>query len=112
MKNTPEFDLETEFRAIQAKRRVWLIWTGKIFRFLFITCLTIALAYNARSVGDTPLGRLTLNDLVQPIICCGLAVLCVKWLFDGPTEEAAEAWGGAALLLGFVGIALAFYLNS
>jgi hypothetical protein len=93
-------------------RRTWLVWTGKSVRFVFIVCLAAILAYVSLSVGNRPLGSITLNELLGSLICLGLTVVCAKWMFDSIEDQTAErwaAWAGSIAALILVG-ALIFFV--
>lgn len=104
-------ELEAKLTPAQLQRRAWLIQTGKIFRYIFIFGAAIAIAFNIPSIGDRPLGSLKLNEVFYAACLAAMALGCVKWAFSGTTEEAAEAWGSAAIFLILALIGLAFFMN-
>jgi len=85
-------------------RRTWMIRIGKTVRFVVIGLIGIVLAYNAPSIGDRPLGSVTLNEILSLVFYIGLALLCVRWMFHSIEDETAEGWanvsaGVAALIV-------------
>jgi hypothetical protein len=80
-------------------RRKWLIWAGKSIRFVFIACLAAILTYSSLSIGNRPLGSVTLNQFLGSLVCLGLAVGCIKWMFNPIANETAERWATRAGLI-------------
>lgn len=111
------FRQDDDFTEVMASlppkpRRTWLVWTGKSIRFVFIACLAAILAYSSLSIGNRPLGSITLNQFLGSLICLGLALGCIKWMFNSLEDETAERWatgaGSIAALIFLVG-ALVFF---
>jgi hypothetical protein len=110
------FRQDDEFTDVMASlppkpRRRWLIWTGKSIRFVFIVCLATILAYSSLSIGNRPLGSITLNQLLGSLVCLGLAVGCARWMFDSIEDKRAErwaAWAGSIAALLFVAALILF----
>lgn len=100
----PDFDdLSAALAPTSKPRRVWTIRFGKIVRFLFIAVIAAVLTYNIPSLGDRPLGSITVNELFASLLFVGLALLCLKWMFNPIEDETAESWaavGGGAITLG------------
>jgi hypothetical protein len=93
-------------------RRTWLVRVGKIIRFVFIACLAAILASISLFVGNQPLGTITLNQLLGSLICLGLALGCLRWMFNSIEEDVAKSWAirtGSITALIFLAAALTFF---
>lgn len=93
-------------------RRKWLIRAGKSIRFVFIACLAAVLVYSSLSIGNRPLGSITLNQLLGSLVCLGVAVGCIRWIFNPIADETAERWAirtGSVAVLIFSAAALIFF---
>lgn len=91
-------------------RKKWLIRMGKTVRFVFIANIAAILAYSAPSIGDRPLGTITLNELVGGLFCFGLALACIKWMFNSIEDETAENWATGAVSVAAIAIIIAMIL--
>ena len=92
-----------------------LRWWGMLFRVLFITLVGIIgyLWMDPQSLGDVPLGQLTLKQIARNIMGVVIPIACLIWLFKlnkkyGDESLPYEDWGrfgGFVLLLGVIAFA-------
>lgn len=101
-------DIKTENLMDKVSMRL-LRWWGMLFRFLFITLVgTIGYLWmDPQTLGDVPLGQLTLKQIARNIMGIVIPIACFSWLFKlnkkyGDESLPYENWGrfgGFVLLL-------------
>ena len=90
----------------------WLVIVGRISRVILLIGMAAIVCYGlSPTIGDRPLGTLTLSELSSAAILAAVTILLVRRAFVSVSDAAAEIWGYLMLLIVFGVVALIFYAS-
>lgn len=113
-----EFERFSEASRIEAaedvENRRWLRPIGFVTRLLSYAALFVLLyIWAPKDISKTPLGTLTLSDIVGTVVFVGIGIVLVRALFNpSDDDQVKDAWGWfGVVLLGVVGIGALYLYN-